>query len=310
MEQRILGKTGLSIHPIGLGASALGGGVFGDVDEVDALRTVHLALDLGVQLIDVSPFYGATRAEAVLGKALRGVPRDRYVLATKVGRYGDAEFDFSAERARRSVEESLSRIGVDYIDLIQAHDVEYGDLHQIETETIPALHNIVREGKARFVGVTGYPLKALRTLIRQTDVDTVLSYNHYSLNDTTLLSALPEFQSKGLGVINAAPLSQGLLTDSGTPSWHPAPANIKALCAETAEFVRARGSSLAKLAVQFSTQNPAIATTLIGTAIPAELERNLQWADEPIDAELLLAVQQRLAPVKDITWTTGRLESN
>ena len=310
MEQRILGKTGLSIHPIGLGASALGGGVFGDVDEVDALRTVHLALDLGVQLIDVSPFYGATRAEAVLGKALRGVPRDRYVLATKVGRYGDAEFDFSAERARRSVEESLSRIGVDYIDLIQAHDVEYGDLHQIETETIPALHDIVREGKARFVGVTGYPLKALRTLIRQTDVDTVLSYNHYSLNDTTLLSALPEFQSKGLGVINAAPLSQGLLTDSGTPSWHPAPANIKALCAETAEFVRTRGGSLAKLAVQFSTQNPAIATTLIGTAIPAELERNLQWADEPIDAELLLAVQQRLAPVKDITWTTGRPESN
>jgi len=310
MEQRILGKTGLSIYPIALGASALGGGVFGDVDELDAVRTVHLALDLGVQLIDVSPFYGATRAEAVLGKALRDVPRDRYILATKVGRYGDAEFDFSVERTRRSVEESLRRLGVDYIDLIQAHDVEYGDLHQIETETVPALQDIVREGKARFVGVTGYALKALRTLVRHAEIDTVLSYNHYSLNDTTLMSALPEFQSKSLGVINAAPLSQGLLTDRGTPSWHPAPVNIKALCAETAEFVRARGSSLSKLAIQFSTQNPAIATTLIGTSIPTELERNLRWADEPIDAELLLAVQQRLAPVKDITWTTGRPENN
>lgn len=310
MEQRKLGKTGLSIYPIALGASSLGGGVFGPVDELEAIRTVHLALDLGVQLIDVSPFYGATRAEAVLGKALRDIPRDRYILATKVGRYGDAEFDFSPERSRQSVEESLSRLGVDYIDLIQAHDVEYGDLHQIQTKTIPALHDIVREGKARFVGVTGYPLKALSALARLTEVDTVLSYNHYSLNDTTLLSALPEFQARNLGIINAAPLSQGLLNDSGTPSWHPAPANIKSLCAETAEFVRARGSSLSKLAIQFSIQNTAIATTLIGTAIPAELERNLRWADEPIDEELLRAVQQRLAPIKDITWTTGRPENN
>jgi L-galactose dehydrogenase len=310
MEQRILGKTGLSIHPISLGASSLGGGVFGDVDELEAVRTVHLALDLGVQLIDVSPFYGATRAEAVLGKALRDIPRDRYILATKVGRYGDTEFDFSVERTRHSVDESLHRLGIDYIDLIQAHDVEYGDLHQIEAETIPALHDIVREGKARFVGVTGYPLKALRTLVKQAEVDTVLSYNHYSLNDTTLLSALPEFQSKSLGVINAAPLSQGLLTERGTPSWHPAPANIRTLCTETAAFVHARGSSLSKLAIQFSVQNQAITTTLIGTAIPAELERNLRWADEPIDAELLRSVQERLAPVKDITWTTGRSENN
>jgi L-galactose dehydrogenase len=310
MEQRNLGKTGISIYPIGLGASSLGGGVFGDVDELEAVRTVHLALDLGVQLIDVSPFYGATRAEAVLGRALRDVPRDRYILATKVGRYGDEDFEFSAERARRSVEESLLRLGVDYIDLIQAHDVEYGDLQQVETETIPALYDIVRQGKARFVGVTGYPLKSLRTLAARAEVDTVLSYNHYSLNDTTLLSALPEFQSKNLGVINAAPLSQGLLTDGGTPSWHPAPANIKALCAETAEFVRARGNSLSKLAIQFSIQNPDIATTLIGTAVPAELERTLQWADEPIDEELLCVVQQRLAPVKDRTWMTGRPENN
>jgi len=310
MEQRELGKTGLSIYPISLGASSLGGGVFGPVDELEAVRTVHLALDLGVQLIDVSPFYGATRAEAVLGKALRDIPRDRYILATKVGRYGDTEFDFSAERSRQSVEESLGRLGVDYIDLIQAHDVEYGDLHQIETETIPALHEIVREGKARFVGVTGYPLKALRALTKDADVDAVLSYNHYSLNDTTLQSSLADFQAKNLGIINAAPLSQGLLNDSGTPSWHPAPANIKALCAATAKFVRDRGSCLSKLAIQFSTQNPAIATTLIGTAIPAELARNLRWADEPIDEELLHAVQERLASVKDITWTTGRPENN
>ena len=306
----VLGHTGLVLTPISLGASSLGGGVFRPVAEQDAIRTVHLALDRGVRLIDVSPFYGYTRAETVLGKALRGVPRDRYVLATKVGRYGDTDFDFSAERVLRSIDESLTRLGVDYVDLIQAHDVEYGNLGQIETETIPALHRMVDVGKARFVGATGYPLKPLRHLAEQTRLGTVLSYNHLSLNDITLLDMLPEFMAKGVGVINASPLSQGLLTNRGTPAWHPAPDRVKAVCAAVAEFVRVRGSNLAKLAVQFSIRHPGVATTLIGTADPGNLERNLDWAEEPIDEELLALVQAKLAPIHNVTWTTGRLENN
>jgi L-galactose dehydrogenase len=306
----ILGQTGLMLSPIGLGASSLGGGVFGAVAEQDAIRTVHLALDRGVRLIDVAPFYAYTRAETVLGKALRDVPRDRYVLATKVGRYGDDEFDFSIERVRRSMEESLSRLGVDYVDLIQAHDVEYGDLRQIQAETIPALHRLVDEGKARFVGATGYPLKPLRYLAEHARLDTVLSYNHLSLNDTTLLNVLPEFNARGVGVINAAPLSQGLLTNRGTPPWHPAPDTVKAACGVAAQFVRSRGSDIAKFAVQFSTRQPGVATTLIGTADPQELERNLQWAEEPVDEELLALVQAKLAPIRNVSWTTGRTENN
>src|SRR5271170_4312807 len=149
MTANALGQTGLMLTPISLGASSLGGGVFGPVAQQDAIRTVHLALDHGVRLIDVAPFYGDTRAETVVGKALRGIPRDRYVLATKVGRYGDEEFDFSAERVLRSVDESLARLGVDHVDLIQAHDVEYGDLDRIRAETIPALQRVVEKGKAR-----------------------------------------------------------------------------------------------------------------------------------------------------------------
>jgi L-galactose dehydrogenase len=308
--QRILGQTGLVLSPISLGASSLGGGVFRPVQEEDALRTVHLALDHGVRLIDVSPFYGYTHAETVLGKALRGVPRDSYVLATKVGRYGDTEFDFSAERVMRSIDESLGRLGVDYVDLIQAHDVEYGSLDQIGIEIIPALHRLVEAGKARFVGATGYPLKPLLYLTQQTRLDTVLSYNHLSLNDTTLLDVLPEFTAKGVGVINASPLSQGLLTDRGTPAWHPAPDRVKEVCAAAAAFVRASGSDLAKLAVQFSIRQPGIATTLIGTADPGNLERNLQWVEEPMDEELLALVQAKLAPIHNTTWTTGRPENN
>ena len=308
--QHVLGQTGLLLSPIGLGASSLGGGVFGPVEEQEAIRTVHLALDHGVRLIDVAPFYGDTRAETVLGKALRGVPRDHYVLATKVGRYGNTEFDFSSKRVLQSMDESLQRLGVDYVDLIQAHDVEYGDLRQIESETIPALHHLVDEGRARFVGATGYPLKPLHQLAEQVRLDTVLSYNHLSLNDTTLRDALPVFAEKRIGVINAAPLSQGLLTNRGTPPWHPAPDAVKNACAAAAELVRNRGGDIAKLAIQFSTRQSGVATTLIGTADPQELERNLQWATEPLDEELLALVQSKLAPIHNVTWKTGRPENN
>jgi L-galactose dehydrogenase len=308
--QHVLGQTGLALSPISLGASSLGGGVFGPVAEKDAIRTVHLALDHGVRLIDVAPFYGETRAETVLGKALRGVRRDRYVLATKVGRYGDTEFDFSHERVQRSMDESLQRLGVEYVDLIQAHDVEYADLQQIEAETIPALHRLVTEGKARFVGATGYPLKPLRRLAEEARLDTVLSYNHLSLNDTTLRDTLADFATKGTGVINAAPLSQGLLTNRGTPPWHPAPEKVKSACAAAADFVRSRGSDLAKLAIQFSVREPGVATTLIGTADPRELELNLEWIAEPLDEDLLALVGDMLAPIHNITWITGRAENN
>jgi L-galactose dehydrogenase len=208
------------------------------------------------------------------------------------------------------MDESLQRLGVDYVDLIQAHDVEYGDLRQIESETIPTLHRLVDEGKASFLGATGYPLKPLHQLAEHVRLDTVLSYNHLSLNDTTLLDALPVFAAKRIGVINAAPLSQGLLTNRGTPPWHPAPDDVKNACAAAAELARDRGSDIAKLAIQFSTRQPGIATTLIGTADPQELERNLQWATEPLDEELLALVLSKLAPIHNVTWKTGRLENN
>jgi L-galactose dehydrogenase len=188
--------------------------------------------------------------------------------------------------------------------------VEYGDLRQIQAETIPALHRLVEEGKARFLGATGYPLKPLRELAEQVRLDTVLSYNHLSLNDATLLEVLPEFTARGVGVINAAPLSQGLLTNRGTPPWHSAPEAVKAACAEAAKFVRSRNGDIAKLAVQFSSRQPGVATTLIGTADPQELERNLQWAEEPIDEELFALALAKLAPIRNITWTTGRPENN
>src|SRR5690349_14096188 len=109
MQYRPLGNTGLNISTLSFGASSLGA-VFHDINEADAIRGVHVAVEHGVNFIDVSPYYGATKAETVLGKALKEIPRDRYYLATKVGQYGEGEFDFSAARAARSLDESMARL--------------------------------------------------------------------------------------------------------------------------------------------------------------------------------------------------------
>jgi L-galactose dehydrogenase len=308
MEYRPLGRTGLEVSAIGYGAASLGG-VYGDIDEATGLRAVRTALDLGVTLIDVSPYYGLTVAETVLGKALVGVPRDSYVLATKVGRYGLDSFDFSAERVRHSVDESLRRLGVDHIDLIQCHDIEFGDLDQVVHETVPALRALITTGKVRFVGVTGYPLGALDHVVREVDVDTVLTYCRYNLQDQSLVRWLPHFAEQGLGVINASVLAMGALTNRGAPPWHPAPAALLETCARAARLCADRGTDIARLALQFAAARADIASTLVGSADPTNVEQTIAWSQEPFDPGLLAEVEAVLAPVRDQTWPSGRPEN-
>jgi L-galactose dehydrogenase len=309
MEYRPLGKTGLNVSALSYGASSLGG-VFHEIDEAQGIKTVHAALDLGINFIDVSPYYGLTKAETVLGKALKGVSRDRYYLATKVGRYAGDQFDFSAERVTASVDESLARLGVDTLDLIQCHDIEFGSLDQIVEETLPALRKVQAQGKVRFIGITGLPLKAFEVIMEQAEIDTILSYCRYELNDTSLAELIPALQAKNIGIISASPLGMGLLTERGAPEWHPAPAEIKAACAQAAAYCRRQGVDIAQLAIQFSLANPDIATTLVSTANPRNIAKNVVWLETPLDQALLTEVQAILAPIKNQTWPSGRAENN
>ncbi len=311
MQYRGLGQTGLKVSTLSFGASSLGG-VFRDVEEADSIRAVHISIDRGINFIDVSPFYGLTKAETVLGKALKNISREKFVLATKVGRYGQEmkDFNFSASRVTASVDESLKRLNVDHIDLIQAHDIEFGNLDQVIGETIPALRNLQKSGKVRFIGVTGLPLAALRTVVEATPIDTILSYCHYELNDTALADLIPILRSRGVGIINASPLGMGLLSNRGTPSWHPAPEAVKEVCTRAAAHCRARGASIEKLAVQYSLTNPDIATTLVGSASPKNMQQNITWAEEPIDQSLLAEILAILKPVNNVTWPSGRQENN
>jgi aryl-alcohol dehydrogenase-like predicted oxidoreductase len=309
MEYRPLGKTGLVVSTLSYGASSLGS-VFRSIDESEGISAVHTALDLGINFIDVSPYYGLTKAETVLGKALKGIPRDKYYLATKLGRYGEDEFDFSTQRITSSVDESLARLGVDYLDLIQCHDIEFVSLDQIVNESIPALRKLQEQGKVRLVGITGLPINTFRYVLDRTEVDTILSYCHYSLNDTALLDLVPYLKERGVGIINASPLSMGLLSNRGSPDWHPAPEVIKETCAQAAAFCREQGVDIAQLAIQFSVSNPDLPTTLVGTANPNNIEKNARWTEDPIDQALLAEVLKILEPIHNRTWPQGRLENN
>lgn len=311
MEYRTLGRTGLRVSALAYGGSSLGS-AFRAINEADGIRSVHVAVDRGINLIDTAPYYGATTAETVLGKALKTVPRDKYYLATKVARYGPEikDFDFSADRVTRSVDESLARLGVEYVDFIQVHDMEFGSIDQIVNETIPALQKLKATGKVRFVGISCLPVKLFQRVMDRVDVDQIQSYCHYCLHDTALEGLLPYLDRKGVALFSSAPLAMRLLSDEGPPGWHPAPAALRAKCAEAAAHCRSRGTDLSTLALQFSVANPNIPTTIVGTADPAKVEANLRMIERPLDPQLLAEVQAILAPVRDMTWPSGRPENN
>jgi L-galactose dehydrogenase len=310
-EYRRFGKTDLKVSVLGFGASSLGG-AFKDCEEEAGIRAVREAIDLGINFIDTSPFYGLTKSETVLGKALKGIPRDKYVLASKAGRYGYKikDFDFSEKRVLASIEESLQRLGIDAIDVIQVHDMEFGDATQIVNETIPALRKAQRQGKVRYVGVTALPLPLLKRVSAEAEVDTIQSYCHYCLNDTSLDDYIADFQAKDLGVISSAPLSMGLLTIQGPPHWHPAPVEVREACAKAARHCREKGADLSKLALQFAVANPNIHTCLVSTTKAERVRQNVQTISEPMDEGLLSEVLGILKPIHNATWPQGRPENN
>ena len=310
MKYRPLGRTGLEVSVLGFGGSSLGS-AFREIDEAEGIRTVHVALDHGINLIDTAPYYGQTKAETALGKALREIPRDRYYLATKVARYGHKEqdFDFSAARVTASIDESLARLNVDYVDFIQVHDMEFGRVDQIVEETIPALRQAQEQGKARFVGITCLPLPLFQRVMDRVEVDQIQSYCHYCRNDTALEGLLPYLQTKGVAIFNSAPLAMRLLSADGPPDWHPAPAEVRARCAEAARYCREHGGDLGKLALQFSVANASIPTHIVGTANPKRILQNIHEIEESLDESLLAAVQAILAPIHNVTWPSGRPEN-
>jgi L-galactose dehydrogenase len=229
-----------------------------------------------------------------------------------VGQYGEGQFDFSAARVTRSLDESCARLGVDYVDLLQCHDIEFADVSQIVDETHPALIKLKEAGRVGHIGITGLPLKVLSEVINRAPagtIDTVLSFCRYELNDTALDGLLPLLAARGIGAINASPTGMGLLTERGVPSWHPAPSAMVKTAQAAVAFCQSVGADIVKLAVQFCVAHPGIPTTLIGTASSENIRKNVAYAAEPIDFELMAQVLALLKPIKNHNFTRGRPEN-
>src|SRR3954453_7480174 len=240
MKTRPLGKTGLNLPILSFGASSLGA-EFRAIDVNEALRSVHVALENGMNFIDTSPYYGRGMSEVLLGIALEGVPRESYLLCTKLGRYAPAHFDFSPKRVVESIDVSLERLRTDHLDIILCHDVEFVDLDYIVNETLPAVRKAQQQGKVKFVGVSGYPMKMFRWVAERAALDVILSYNHYTLQNTMLADLVPEMTRKGVGVMNAAPFAARLLTNQPLPSWHKATPQVREVARRAAEHAAKKG---------------------------------------------------------------------
>lgn len=310
MEYREIGRTGMKVSALSFGASSLGS-VFRDTKESEAIAAVHTAVEMGMNFIDVSPYYGHYKAETVLGKALREIPRDKYYLSTKVGRYGKDgvnTWDYSGRRATESVYESMDRLGVDYIDLINVHDIEFADLHQVVEETLPALVELREKGVVGHVGITDLQLENLQWVVDHAasgTVESILNFCHFTLNDDKLLDFLDYFEERGIGVINASPLSMGLLSQRGVPSWHPAPASLVEACRRAVEHCSAKGYPIEKLAMQFSVSEPRIATTLFSSANPANVAKNIAYVSERPDMELVSEVKRIIGDQQRVSWANS-----
>ena len=310
MQTRPLGRTGLELPILAFGASSLGQ-EFRAITLDEALTSVRVALDCGISLIDTSPFYGRGMSEVLLGIALEGVPRDDYLLCTKLGRYSLTHFDFSARRVAESVHVSLHRLRTDHLDIVLCHDIEFVPMQQIVDETLPALRRLQEQGLVRCVGFSGYPQKIFRFVCEQTDVDCVLNYNQYTLQNTRFAEeTIPFLRDRGVGIMHAGPFSARLLTDAPLPPWLKEPDSVKVAARRAAELCRDRGSSIAKLALQFALANPDIATTIAGSANPANVRGWAAWAAEPLDEELLRDVRAIFAPVHNVGHVEGLPENN
>jgi L-galactose dehydrogenase len=308
MEYRKLGHTDLRLSVLGFGSSPLGG-AFGNLDPAEGTRAVHLAVDRGINFFDSSPYYGQTLAETRLGEALKG-RRQKIVLATKCGRYGVDDFDFSARRVASSIDESLRRLQTDYVDLFQVHDLEFGDAQQIIEETLPAMRLLQQQGKARFVGITGYPLKVLRQVAEAAPVDSILSYCHYNLMNTQMDEVLTTFaRERGIGLINAAVLHMGILTEQGPQPWHPASPEVREAGRKVAQFCSNHGLDIADVAMRFSLDHPHVRSTLIGLGTTQQVEACLNVLENFTDVELLRQLQEMIAPAFNYAWPSGRPEN-
>lgn len=247
---------------------------------LDTTGLVKQALTLGVRAFDTSPYYGPS--EELLSAALNSEeirhtwPREKYYVLTKVGRVAGDEFDYSPEWVRYSVQRSLQRFKTSYLDVVYCHDVEFVS----PDEAVQAVRELRRirdeEHSIKYVGISGYPLEVLcriaERVVRETGepLDAVMSYGHFTLQNTTLVAAAERFRAAGVKVVpNASPLGMGLLRKTGpnteTSDWHPAPYPLRAAVQRASDFCEEHEENISVVGYRYSLENWLKAGSIVGT---------------------------------------------
>ncbi|XP_076277080.1 uncharacterized protein LOC143207467 isoform X2 [Lasioglossum baleicum] len=311
MEYRPLGKTGLLVSKLSLGGGPFGCH-YGTYNEEEAIEVIRQGIKRGINYIDTGPWYGGGRSETLIGKALKGIPRQAYYIATKVGRYElnyEDMFDFSQEKTRKSIKNSLNRLDLDYVDVIQVHDIEFAPgLDIVITQTLPELSRQVADGNAKFIGITGYPVSILKECIEKSNINIscILSYTRLTLIDDTLMEYIPFFKANNIGIINASTPCMGLLTNNGPPDWHPSSEQAKKLCADAGKYCKDHDVEFAKLAIWYGLQYTDVSMCLVGIQTLEHLKINFDVLLNGITEKekiLLAEIQEKyLSKISEKHW--------
>lgn len=302
MQRRPIGTTGLEVTSIGFGTAPLAGmpDTYGySVDEATARATLHAIFDGPVNLLDTSRNYGLGRSEERVGAAIRergGLPPG-FVLSTKLDRDMDTG-RFDAARARRSFEESLAALGVDHIDILHLHDPEHAlDLTEVTRKggALDELFRIQEEGLATAVGLAMGRVDVMLPLVRDWPFDVILSHNRFTLLNRSANALFDEAAARGVTIFNAAPYAGGILAKGSaqtskityqdvTPEKLAPVQRVEAVCAE---HKLAPGAA----ALQFSMNDPRIASTIIGVSKPERVAQTLAWAKAQIPEQAWNSLQ-------------------
>jgi D-threo-aldose 1-dehydrogenase len=318
-ERVALGRSGLRVTRLGLGGASIGG-LYRPVADEDAVDTIRHAWAMGIRLFDVAPLYGYGNAERRMGAALAGEPRDDYVLATKVGRlvvpaerltpahdldhqardgrddafYADTAgrhvvFDYSAGGVRRSIADSLERLGLDRIDVAWIHDP---DAHWEAAigGAYPELHRLREQGVVRAIGVGMNQSAMPARFVRETDIDAVLLAGRYTLLDQDALAELlPACVERGVAVLAAGVMNSGVLADprpGAAFDYSPATPDVVARASALAEACRRHGVPVRAAAMQFPLAHPAVVGLIAGVRTQAHLDEYPVLLRRPIPATL------------------------
>lgn len=317
MEHRRLGRCGLSVSALALGNWATHGA---QIDDARAIATVHAALDQGITTFDTSDSYASGRAEELLGIALKGQPRHGVEILSKVfwpTGPGANERGLSRKHIVHAVEDSLRRLGVDYIDLYQAH--RFDDTVPLE-ETLRAFDDLVRQGKVLHVGVSEWSAASIRSAVRIADemgLDRIVANQpQYSLLWRVIEREIqPTCEELGIGEIVWSPLAQGMLTGKYRLGA-PVPANSRASDEPGADYISrwmrdevmhavqslgdvaaARGVTTAQLALAWVLGRPTVSSAIIGASSPGQILENVKALGVTLDPATMDAIEVAMAGV-------------